>query len=88
MMLAKALLLQHDACQYIRKSLALIRHEQYCMDRLLDQVLPFTPTCLFQNLSKDEINGNVRKKHSMTTQVCACAVSDISGFQISVQTST
>ena len=50
------------------------------MDRLLDQVLPFTPTCLFQNLSKDEINGNVRKKHSMTTQVCACAVFDISGF--------
>ena len=49
-------------------------------DRLLEQLLPFTPTCLFQNLSKDEINGNVRKKHSMTTQVCACAVFDISGF--------
>ena len=49
-------------------------------DSLLDQLIPFTPICLFQNLSKEEIRGNVRKQYSMKTEVCACAVFDISGF--------
>eukprot|EP00943_MAST-04B_sp_MAST-4B-sp1_P007648 g7648.t1 len=49
-------------------------------DSLLDQLLPFAPLCLFQNLSKEEISGNVRKQFSMKTEVCACAVFDISGF--------
>ena len=58
----------------------MLKQDLAATDRLLEQLLPFIPTCLYQNLSEGETNGNVRKKHSMVTQVCACAVFDISGF--------